>query len=40
MTADGAADAEMSPRGVHADEHAGAMYMDHDHYATRSLLPT
>ena len=27
MTADGAADAEMSPRVVHADEHAGAMHM-------------
>ena len=27
MTADGAADAEMSPSVVHADEHAGAMYV-------------
>ena len=27
MTADGAADAEMSSPVVHADEHAGAMYM-------------
>ena len=27
MTADGATDAEMSPSVVHADEHAGAMYI-------------